>query len=399
MAGWGRMGRDPVITIVTQFVTAMTWAYVYVFLPFYIQSISPYDRERTLLWTGLIVGISGATSALTAPLMGGLAGRWRPKLILRVGIVFQGLLIAALAATHNLPALFLLRFLIGTIGGLSTIGMVVISATSPPGGLTPTMGAFQAGITLGHIMGPLAGALTADLVGFYGAFLIGGAVMGVAYVLCQWGMTDIPAFSPPPGAEPVRGGRLAGAWLLCFAAALQIAFMPSVLPEIVAALGVPAGRAVRMAGLIVFTYGAASIVGSFLLSRLAGRWGERRTLALAAVGGSALLPLLALTGSVAAFGAVRFAQVGLIAGAIPIIFAQVAGASPGRTIGIINTSRFAAFAVGPMMATWFFAKASPLALYLTLGAFTAAVVPGLRRPRAPAPPGEAVFSLPPAKKP
>ena len=392
------MGRDPLITIVTQFVTAMTWAYVYVFLPFYIQSISPYDRERTLLWTGLIVGISGATSALTAPLMGGLAGRWRPKLILRVGIVFQGLLIAALAATNSLPALFLLRFLIGTIGGLSTIGMVVISATSPTGRLVTTMGVFQAGITLGHIMGPLAGALTADLVGFYGAFLIGGAVMGLAYALCQWGMTDIPAFVPPSGAEPVRGGRLAGAWLLCFAAALQIAFMPSVLPEIVAGLGVPAGRAVRMAGLIVFTYGTGSIVGSFLMSRLAGRWGERRALAVAAVGGSALLPLLALTGSVAAFGAVRFVQVGLIAGAIPIVFAQVAGASPGRTIGTINTSRFAAFAVGPFMATWFFAHATPAALYLTLSAFTLAALPALRRPPAPAR-AEVVRPLSPRKKP
>ncbi len=387
MAGWGRLGRDPIITIVTQFVTAMTWSYVYVFLPFYIQSISPYDRERTLLWTGLIVGISGVTSALTAPLWGGLAGRWPPKLLLRVGIVVQGLLIGGLAATHNLPALFLLRCLIGTVGGLSTIGMVVISATSPPERITPTMGLFQAGITLGHIVGPLAGALSADLVGFYSAFLVGAAVMVVAYGLCEWGMTDIPPFTPPPGAEPVRGRRLAAAWLLCFAAALQVTFLPSVLPEVMATLGVPATRALRAAGLIVFSYGVASILGSTVMTRLAGRWGERRALAVAAVGGSALLPLLALAGSVAGFGAIRFIQVGLIAGAIPIVFAQVAGASPGRTIGIINTSRFAALAAGPLMATWFFAQASPLALYLTLSALTVAVLPTLRRPAAPRRPG------------
>lgn len=384
MAGWGRLGRDPVITIVTQFVTAMTWSYVYVFLPFYIQSISPYDRERTLLWTGLIVGISGVTSALTAPLWGGMAGRWPPKLLLRAGIVVQGLLIGGLAATHNLLALFLLRFLIGTVGGLSTIGMVVVSATSPPERITPTMGLFHAGITLGHIVGPLAGALSADLVGFYGAFLAGAAVMVVAYGLCEWGMTDIPPFTPPPGAEPVRGRRLAAAWLLCCAAALQVTFLPSVLPEVMATLGVPATRALRAAGLVVFSYGVASILGSTVMTRLAGRWGERRALAAAAVGGSALLPLLALPGSVAGFAAVRFVQVGLIAGAIPIVFAQVVGASPGRTIGIINTSRFAAFAAGPVMATWFFAHASPLALYLTLSALTVAVLPTLRRP-APSP--------------
>lgn len=383
MAGWRGMGRDPAVTVVTQFVTAVTWSYVYVFLPFYVQRVSPYDRETTLLWVGPIMGISGLTSAVTAPFWGGLAGRWRPKALLQGGIAVQGLLIAGLALTRSLPAIFVLRLLIGTIGGLSTIGMVVMSATSPPEELPAAMGAFQGGITLGHIVGPLAGAATAGLVGFAGAFLAGGATMALAYGLCWWGMTDIPPFAPRPGAEPVRGRRLAGAWLYCFAASLQIAFMPTVLPEIAAALGVPAGEAVRAAGIIVFSYGVAAILGSFLMGRLAQRWGDRRVLAVAAVGGSALLPFLAGAGSVTAFGAIRFLQAGLVAGTIPIVFAQVAGVSPGRTIGVINTARFASFAAGPVMASWFFAHATPLGLYLTLSGLTLAALPLLRRPPAP----------------
>ncbi len=351
----------------------------YVFIPFYVQEISAYDRETTLLWTGLIVGVSGATSAFTAPLVGGMAGRWPPKLLLLLGIAAQGLLIAAMGFTHNLAVLFILRFLIGTIGGLSTIGMVVVSATSPPERLTAIMGIFQAAITLGHIVGPLAGALTADLMGFRGAFLTGGGMMGAALAVCQWGMTDIPPYARPAGAEPVRGRRLVAAWLLCFAASTQIAFLPGVLPEIMAMLKVPGGQAVRLAGLIVFSYGVASILGSYGITRAATRWGDGRTLAAAAVGGSAFLPLLAFAGSVTAFGAIRFLQAGLIAGAIPIIFAQVAGASTGRTIGVINTSRFAAFAAGPVLGTWFFAHASPLSLYLTMSVGTPAILPLLRR--------------------
>ena len=379
---WGRMGRDPAVTVITQFVTAVSWSYVYVFIPFYVRAVSLYDRETTLLWIGLIVGISGATSAFTAPLVGGLAGRWPPKLLLLPGILFQGLLIAAMGATENLPVLFVLRFLIGTIGGLSTIGMVVVSATCPPERLTATMGVFQAAITLGHIVGPLLGAVTADLLGFQASFLLGGGIMAVALVVCYWGMTDVPAFSPPPGVEPMRGRRLAGAWLLCFAASTQIAFLPGVLPEIMAVLGVPPGRAVRLAGLIVFSYGVAAILGSYGITWAAARWGERHALMAAAVGGSAFLPLLAFAGSPAAFGALRFAQAGLIAGAIPIVFAQVAGASTGRTIGVINTSRFAAFAAGPVLGTWFFAHASPLSLYLSMSIGTLAVLPLLGRGRA-----------------
>ena len=377
---WGRMGRDPAVTIVAQFVTAVSWTYVYVFLPFYVQSVSPYDREQTLLWIGVILGVSGATSALTAPFWGALAARWSPKTLLCAGIAFQGSLIAALAFTRDLLAIFALRFLIGTIGGLSTIAMVIISATVPPGRLTAAMAIFQSGITLGHIIGPLVGALTAEIVGFRGAFLTGGAAMIIAFGLTRWGLGDTPPFTPPTGAQPVRGRRLAAAWFLCFAANTQIAFMPGVLPEIVAGLGVPAGAAVRTAGYIVFSYGAASILGSYTIGRLAQRWGDRRVLAASCLAGSALLPLLAAPGSVLAFGAIRFLQAGLIAGAIPIVFAQVASVSSGRTIGIINTARFASFAVGPFMASWFFAHSSPLALYLVLSAQTLVVLPALRRP-------------------
>lgn len=380
MAGWGRMGRDPAVTIATQFVTAVTWTYVYVFLPFYVQSVSPYDREKTLLWIGVILGISGATSALTAPFWGALAARWSPKRLFNVGIAAQGLLIAGLAFTHDLFTIFAIRFLIGTIGGLSTLGMVIVSATCPPGRLTSAMAMFQSGITLGHIIGPLVGAFTAEIVGFRGAFLLGGAAMTIAYCLCRWGLRETPPFSPPPGAQAVQGRRLAAAWFLCFAANTQIAFMPGVLPDLVAALGVPAGAAVRTAGYIVFSYGVASILGSYAIGRLAQRWGDRRVLAAACLGGSALLPLLAAPAGVLAFGAIRFVQAGLIAGAIPIVFAQVASVSSGRTIGVINTARFASFAVGPFMASWFFAHASPLALYLILSAQTLVVLPALRRP-------------------
>jgi MFS family permease len=373
------MGQDSAITVITQFVTAVSWSYVYVFIPFYVRAVSPHDRQATLLWIGLIVGVSGATSAVTAPFVGAMAGRWRPKRLLQLGILFQGLLIAALAATDDLPALLVLRFLIGTIGGLSTIGMVVVSATSPPDRLTTTMGVFQAAITLGHVVGPLLGAVTAELLGFQGAFLLGGGIMAAAYGLCHWGMTDIPAFSPPAGGERVRGRRLVGAWLLCFAASVQITFLPGVLPEILALSGVPPGRAVRLGSLIVFSYGVASILGSYAIARAAARWGERRALAAAAVGGSALLPLLAYPASPVAFGALRFAQAGLIAGAIPIVFAEVAAASTGRTIGLINTSRFAAFAAGPVLGAWCFAHGSPLGLYLTLSLGTLAILPLLGR--------------------
>ena len=43
------VSRDTRVVVLSQFVTAFSWTYVYVFLPFYIQELSPFDREATLL--------------------------------------------------------------------------------------------------------------------------------------------------------------------------------------------------------------------------------------------------------------------------------------------------------------------------------------------------------------
>jgi hypothetical protein len=63
-------------------------------------------------------------------------------------------------------------------------------------------------------------------------------------------------------------------------------------------------------------------------------------------------------------------QVGLVAAVVPIVFAEVAGRAHGAAIGFMNTSRFAANAVGPLIATFAFAHASPLSLYLGLSVST-----------------------------
>ncbi|HEU5394413.1 MAG TPA: hypothetical protein VFV36_06370, partial [Candidatus Methylomirabilis sp.] len=66
----GLSDRDTRLVAFAQFVAAFSWNFVYVFLPFYILRISPYDRETTLLWTGLILGVTGVASTLFAPLWG-----------------------------------------------------------------------------------------------------------------------------------------------------------------------------------------------------------------------------------------------------------------------------------------------------------------------------------------
>jgi hypothetical protein len=60
----------------------------------------------------------------------------------------------------------------------------------------------------------------------------------------------------------------------------------------------------------------------------------------------------------------------------PVILSLVAARSHGATIGLINTSRFAGNAPGPIIATFLLAHPGLLTLCFVLGAGSAAVAAG-----------------------
>jgi MFS family permease len=328
----GQAGQsDTRVVILSQFITAFSWTYVYIFLPFYVQQISPYEREGTLMWTGWILGITGIASTIFAPIWGGMAARISPKRLYEAGMLVQAGFMVLMGFTRSLPVLLLLRFLIGCIGGLSTIALIIVSASSAKERITGNVGLFQSALTSGQIAGPIAGAFSAELIGYRGTFLVGGALMLVAFAHVHLSLSRVSRFRPElPQPAHSRRGLAAG-----------------------------------------------------YLSRLAILQGRHRTLLWVTVGASGLQLLLGATGSVTTFGLVRMLQVGLIAAVIPIVFAEVAASAHGRVIGFMNTSRFASYAAGPLIATATFAHASPLSLYLGLSVFTLlALILFLRTPAA-----------------
>lgn len=367
-------GKEAQVVALIQLLLAVGFNSLYVFLPFYILQVSPYDHPTTLLWIGFILGATGLASAVAAPIWGAFASRISPKLLYELGALIQMVMIALMAATESLPLLFLLRFGQGIVGGTSTMGLILISQSSSQEEITPNVGLFQSAMTLGQILGPFLGAFSADLLGFRATFLLAALLLFVSAVLMRFQISPSGHFVPANPDRRLTRRRLTAGWLVCFAATLQIVFLPSVLPAILPTLGVGHDEAIRVAGVIVFAYGLASAIGSFSLARLAARVGRRRVVIWA--GGFASLGQLLLwfTGSVASFTAVRVLQVGLIAAVIPVVLSQVAEAEKGHVIGFMNTSRFAGNAVGPMLATLFLAHGHPLALYLLLSGVTVATI-------------------------
>lgn len=116
---------------------------------------------------------------------------------------------------------------------------------------------------------------------------------------------------------------------------VSIVFLPSVLPTIFRDFEIPEPRQLVTAGIIVFAYGTSAAAGSYGFSRLAGRIPARR-----------------------------------------LILAQIATKSRGRTIGLINTARFAGNALGPIMAAFILSQSNLPILRLVLGAGLALAAAG-----------------------
>ncbi|RPI10757.1 MAG: MFS transporter [Zetaproteobacteria bacterium] len=368
--------RDFLAVATAQFAMAFALNFMFVFLPFYIRAVSDIDEAATLRWTGLILGAAAATATFGSAFWGNLSDRFSPKALFERGLASHVVLVTAMAFTADVRLLLAIRLVQGFLGGISTIGLIIVSAISSEAQRARRLGSYQSALTLGQIFGPPLGALGADALGFRGAFLASAAMLLCVLVFSHLALTRIPPQPRRPDDRAVSRRHLLLAWVISLVATMHIVFLPSILPAILRDFDVPEARRLVSAGTIVFAYGVASAAGSYGFSRLAGRVAASKLVLFAAMGASACQVLLFWGTNVATFTLIRMIQTACAAGIFPLILAQVAAHGRGRIIGFINTARFAGMALGPVAATFILAHAGLLALYAVLGAALALAAAG-----------------------
>jgi MFS transporter, DHA1 family, multidrug resistance protein len=358
------------------FFGTFAWSFVYVSLPFHVQRISTWDATATLRWTGWILGISPLATVVTAPLWGRLAGRGNPKAYYVLVQFLQGAAFFGMAAADTLPELFISRLVLGVIGAASTFAFISAGRANDPGEVRRQVAAMQSAMTVGAVIGPLSGAVTAARLGFAQSFVLGGLVLFGCGALVHWG---VPASAPPASQPAAQHGRhwreTALVSLLVLGGSTQIFFLTAILPQVMSDLGIPAERTLEVGGLVIFASGAAAALGSLIAPRLAELLPERRLVAGLLVSSSLAVAGLAVAPGVWTYGLLRFAQVLCIAPVFPIVVARIAQTHGGEAIGVINAARIGASFIGPVVATSLLAAGSPVLLYVVLALVGLACVP------------------------
>ena len=373
--------RKNVISVsFSQFGNAFSSNFVQIFFPFYILKISPYPVQYTLLWTGAIMGASSLCAALTSPFWGSLTHRFSPKLLYLRSLMVNVVSFFLMGFTTDLHLLFILRVIQGLASGTSTIGLIIVSSSSPKEMVSSNIGLFQSSITLGQLLGPLLGSLAAATFGYRGAFIAASCVFFSSFIFCYLYVMDIPLL--PKKERSLGWGtldkRIIIGGLLCFTAMVQIAFLPSVLPNVFAAFHYEQATALKLAGSVVLCYTATAMIGTYVWSRLSRRMGLYRTITILFVLGILLQSMLAFSRGIVDFTIIRMLQTGFVAATFPLVISVFASGSKGSTIGFLNATRFAGNALGPMLATSILAYTNLTTLYFFISGITLLAFLGFR---------------------
>jgi MFS family permease len=346
---------------------SFAWSFVYVSLPFYLQRISTLDAAATLRWTGWVLGITSVVTVVTSPFWGRAAGGASARRFWILVEALQGTFFFLMAVARTLAEMLLVRAILGGVGAASTFAFIIAGRSG--GDVRRRVAAIQSAMTVGQVVGPLAGAVAAARLGFRESFVLGGLLLWGVAALVWRGVPEVAAGavtrSPGRGASVREVGTVC---LVVLGGSTQIFFLAAVLPEVLPGLGVAPDRTLEVGGLVIFATGVAAALGSMAAPRLGDLWGERRAVVRLLGASSVLVAALALAPGVWTFGAVRFLQVLCVAPVFPLAVGGIAQRASGEAIGFVNSSRIGAAFLGPVLATTLLAAAPPAAVYLAMAA-------------------------------
>jgi MFS family permease len=272
------------------------------FLPLYIAEMGVTDVAAVARWTGVIIGITPAMTALLAPTWGRMADRFGRKLMVGRSLLSFVIIMAAMAwATHPWHLLGL-RAVQGLFAGYGALCLAMAADCAPKARLARSIAAVQTAQRLGPAVGPLIGGIVAGLVGLRRAFYVTAGFYAVALV-------QLLVLYHEPRAAAAAGGRRASRrvtfrnmlafenFLLLMGVLFSLQFVERtlgpVLPLYIVELGTAPSDVPFVSGVAFSIVACAAALGNWACAALLRRWPARvvisRAVLVAAAGAGCLL--------------------------------------------------------------------------------------------------------------
>lgn len=368
------------------------------FLPLLVRSLGVDDAGSVQRWSGSIFSAPFLFAALMTPVWGWVGDRFGRKRMVMRALLGLALALALMSFATSPAQLLVLRALQGAVSGFIPAAIALVSAAAPRERQGYALGALSSAQAAGIVMGPLAGGILADLVGFRTLFYITASVeLLAAAVVMRFVHEPRRDTSQRDSASLLENVRFARrrpiplTLLGLFLTQLSLLIVLPFFALFVESLGVAPERLSTTTGVLFGITGGAMSLSAPIWGRFSDRHGRRRTILLALSAGSVTLLLQGLVSGVRELFVLRTLQGILAAGMLPSLYSVIAHFTPeARRGGIMAFGSSATLfggLVGPLsggylasllgMRSVFFAAA----VFLAINALTALRLPPDRRPR------------------
>jgi len=331
------------------------------FLPIYVRELGVESTGAIALWSGLILSASPLMASLMGPLWGRLGDRRGMKMIATRATAANAVLWFSMAFAHSVLQLFLLRIVLGILGGFTNVAVALVTQLTPKEKVPSVIGTLQSWQILSAAIGPLAGGILATSIGVRNTFMFTGLMNfgSLLSILLLYRDTDV---SVPVTAPEVKDSG-SGFWkrpeyftalmILFFVNMADRTFGP-IIPLFLEELGSPRAGLEMVAGILISAAAFGEAFSSWLSGRLASKISLRRLIiGRLILSIFVLLPMIAVR-TVGEFSFLRVLLALLAGGTLTLALTAAHHVIPsehrGAGFALLSGTSMAGGAAGPIIA-------------------------------------------------
>ena len=331
------------------------------FLPLYVRQLGVEGTGAIALWTGLILSISPAMAALTGPIWGRIGDRigLKPMAARATGVNCLCWLLMAFAG--NVWQLFLLRGVLGLLGGFNSVSVAAVTQLSPKEKIGSVIGTLQSSQIIAAAIGPLVGGILAQSIGITNTFFATAILMFGSFLSIMLFYQDAER---RPGSVDEPEQRVDRSFLkhpeyvlpliLLFFIHMSVRTFNPIVPLFLEELGTAATRLAAMSGALISMAAFGEAFSAWLSGKLSDRVELRKLIAIRlALGLLVLVPMVGVQSS-GGFFVLRVALALLSGGTMTLAFGAAGRVIPGQHRGtgfsILSSTSMFGGATGPIVA-------------------------------------------------
>ncbi len=253
------------------------------FLPIYVRELGVQTTGGIALWSGLILGSSPMMASLIGPLWGQLGDRKGMRLLATRATAANSVFWALMALAQNVWQLFVLRIVLGLLGGFNNTAVALVTQLAPKEKVPSIIGSLQSVQILSAAIGPFFGGFLATSIGVRNTFIVTG-IMNFGSLLSILSLyRDADRTKPPEKVSPAPSAS--GFWkrpeyftalmILFFVNMADRTFGP-IIPLFLEELGTPRAGLEMVAGALISVAAFGEAFSAWLSGKLASRVSLRR---------------------------------------------------------------------------------------------------------------------------